>query len=37
MIKALEKSGIDADIDLLKVIPWYPFFAKEKLKGLVRK
>jgi hypothetical protein len=37
MISAIEKSGIDADINLLRVIPWYPFFAKEKLKRLVRK
>lgn len=37
MVGAIERLGIEADINLLKVIPWYPFFAKEKLKGLVRK
>jgi hypothetical protein len=37
MLRAIEKSGIDTDINLLKVIPWYPFFAKEKIKGLARK
>ena len=34
MLRAIEKSRIDTDINLLKVIPWYPFFAKDKIKGL---
>lgn len=37
MVKTIEESKIKTDVELLKIIPWYPFFAKKQIMRLARK